>query len=114
MLNSYILNKNADNTSYICYMYDKGILNTDYQMLTNRVRSVRNNLVHVNITIGKDTEKLAIFLESIDEKYFKDTLNDLFGKDIKFDDKHLTKMYNILTDILDVETLRSTFDDLLW
>ena len=113
MVNSFSKN-NIANTGGICNLYKDGELNVKYRPFITRIRSVRNNLVHINLTTGKDTDKLAILLEKISEKYFKDALNDLFGKGIKFDDKYLTKMYNLLTDILNVETLRLEFDDLLW
>lgn len=102
---------NITKTEAICKLYDDGVLNPLYRNFTSAVRSVRNNLVHINNTDGTDTEVLASIIESKDEKYFKSALNDLFGKDIKFNDKYLSKMYNMLADILDVDTLSL---DLLW
>ena len=112
MINSFSKNK-ITNTGGICKLYKDGVLNAKYRSLITRIRSVRNNLVHLNVTTGKDTEKLSTLLISKDEKYFKDALKDLFGEDIEFDDKYLTKMYNLLTDILNIDTLTSAFDILL-
>lgn len=62
------------NTNYICRLYDDDVLDAKYQVVTERIRSVRNNLVHHNIY---DLDDLCCkFVETIEYEIGTDGLSD--------------------------------------